>query len=219
MEYTLLGSLTVSNLLNFILVVIVVAISRSASRYITDKFDRLLTNSDNAREHFSERLATVEGVNQILDSLICDYKADRVALLEFHNGGTNVCGLPFAKVSCTHERCSVGVKLQAFHIKDYPIALFGYLVTTVLNNKHIVIPNIEALRSMDATTYQFWSENGAASLYAKLVRTLDGHPIGLLIMEYNTIHALNDDDMDALDHAAYAVGVLHSVREEKSDAK
>lgn len=214
MEYSILGELTVSNLINFALILVVVAVGRSISKYITSRLDELLDQSNKAQEHFAARLDTVEGVNQILDSLVCAYKCDRVSLLEFHNGGTNICGLPFAKVSCTHERCSVGTKLTAYHIKDYPIALFGYLITSVLNNKHIILPAIDSLKTLDVTTYQFWSDNGAQSLYAKLVKNLNGSPLGLLVVEYNEQHSLNLDDMENLDKAAYAIGVLHSVKED-----
>jgi len=216
MEYLALGEVTISNVINFMAIVVVIAVSRSVSKFVTKKCSLLLDMESKARKHFASRLDTVQGVNDILDSLICDCKCERVSLLEFHNGGTNICGLPFAKISCTHERCSIGVKLASFNIKDYPIALFGYVVAKALSTKLVMIESLDSLKATDASTYQFWTESGAKALCIRVVRNLNDMPLGILVLEFNRSLSLGTSELDKVTRAAYAVGVLHSFKESDS---
>lgn len=61
-----------------------------------------------------------------------ELNADRVAVVQFHNGCQNLSGIDFAKMSCTHEAVRPGLKPAQADFLNLPVSAFSYLTNAAL---------------------------------------------------------------------------------------
>lgn len=76
-------------------------------------------------------------INTVLDQVKDDLKADRVGLLQFHNGQTFHTGSHFQKMSCTHERVSEGTERTYASFQDIPVTAFSWWFDQVVKGAFI----------------------------------------------------------------------------------
>ena len=82
-----------------------------------------------------------------------ELNADRVVVVQFHNGCQNLSGIDFAKMSCTHEAVRPGLKPAQADFLNLPVSAFSYLTNAAFGVEPKVIMNIERLRKFDMSTY------------------------------------------------------------------
>ena len=67
-----------------------------------------------------QRLDISEEINAILLSMLHKYHASRACVLEFHNGGVNIGGLPFVKYDMVYEQINTDVDVLSSKVNDLP---------------------------------------------------------------------------------------------------
>lgn len=113
-----------------------------------------------------------------------ELNADRVAVVQFHNGCQNLSGIDFAKMSCTHEAVRPGLKPAQADFLNLPVSAFSYLTNAAFGIEPKVIMNIERLRKFDMSTYTLLKSHKAVSFALAPLVSDDQDVFGFIIVEF-----------------------------------
>lgn len=105
-------------------------------------------------------------INQELDLMTGDLKADRGWLYLFHNTGYDFLGQPFARVTNTNESTAPGIDSKVSYMKDVPVGLLSCYVVNLVEHGKAFYPDVENIIDTDRTAYNYFSDAGIKSTYA-----------------------------------------------------
>lgn len=189
---------------NFILVIIVILVYVIAQR-VTLK--QLKTIIDKGEKKFKQNFNTVvinsQVINDLLDQTLYHLNADRIYIFQYHNGGSNIQGIPFARCSNTHERCEVGVEPHIQNYQNLPLAMYGFRNDVLANGSTISIPDIEAIKKEDKSGYNLLKSQHIKSIYVVGLYTENEQILGFLGVDYvRDYKVLRPDQIDQLQSSA-----------------
>lgn len=128
-----------------------------------------------------------------------ELNADRVAVVQFHNGCQNLSGIDFAKMSCTHEAVRPGLKPAQADFLNLPVSAFSYLTSAAFGVEPKVIMNIERLRKFDMSTYTLLKSHKTVSFALAPLVSDDQDVFGFIIVEFCKIREdITSDDFQFL---------------------
>ena len=112
--------------------------------------------------------------------------ADRSYMFQFHNGGKDMLGRGFLKMSMMQEAIGQDIKSIMVKYQNAPRMMFPKLYDALDTNNYYDIPNVEDIKDKDPFTYQFMIEHGVKSALFRSIKREDGLMIGFIGMEYMT---------------------------------
>ena len=127
-------------------------------------------------------------------------KADRVWVMQFHNGGTFYpTGKSIQKFSMFYETVSPNVDSIQSSFQNIPVSLFSKSINQLLENDVITIPDFKN-DVLDTYGLKYIAEeNGCKSSYLFAIKTIDGKFMGVLGMEYvKKKHDISQEDINQL---------------------
>lgn len=142
------------------------------------------TNRIRHNELIDKRLEINTKIKNAIESFRRKMDADRVYIFEYHNGESNLNGLPFAKVSATYEILKPGVSSFKSRLQGIPSGLILEFNQNLLTNKHISVPNIIDYKDIDPVGNSVLIRPDAKSFYVALINNINGYPIGFIGMDY-----------------------------------
>jgi hypothetical protein len=110
-------------------------------------------------------------------------EADRVSILEFHNGEHYFSGRSQQKMSCTYEVVGDGISVEAHSLQNIRISNFHGLVKCISQEKTFACKDI-SIYDEDLAFRSFLQAKGVKSLFARPIKTLNGKIIGVICLEY-----------------------------------
>lgn len=140
-------------------------------------------------KHTVEEQRESRKINQfIVNQLNCLIQegADRSYMFSFHNGGTDVLGRGFLKMSMTAENVRSGVVTIMGHYQNMPRMLFPHLYEELAEHDFYNVDDIDVIKESDPCTYQFLVEHGVKNAMFRAIKREDGLMIGFIGMEYIT---------------------------------
>ena len=138
-------------------------------------------------KHTVEEQKENKRINQcIVRQLDCLIKegADRAYMFSFHNGGMDVLGRGFLKMSMTEEDVDSNVVPIMARYQNMPRMLFPKLYEQLDENDFYNVEDVNAIQREDPFTYQFMIEHGAKAAMFRAIKREDGLMIGFVGMEY-----------------------------------
>jgi len=154
-----------------------------------------------------EAITLAEKVSDKLEELKEDYDADRIYILQFHNGGHYYpTGKSIQKFSMLYEVVSDSKFSGQQTFQNIPVNLFSRSLKHLTNEDVICIPDYEDPLALTYGLKFLAQENGSKSSYLFSIRNIDGRFIGVLGVEYSTKCALSDHQLSDLQVAASAIG-------------
>lgn len=149
-------------------------------------------------------------IMMILHQVREEFDACRVYIFSYHNGGKNLIGLDFAKVSCTHEVVAKGVQPNQRWLQNMPVTLFHAFSRLILNGAGVVCPDVEAcFKDRDSGTYETLRAQCIKSCYCFGLLSDGGLPIGYLGVDYvREPKDLPESELDRLRVATERVATL-----------
>ena len=126
-----------------------------------------------------------EEVDKTLQQMLIYTDADRVDLVQYHNGGKGVNRQSFLKMSMTNEQVKIGVKPFMPEFKDQFRSVISYITKTLNEKGYCYIDSAEDVKELDPGTYEFLINRGIESKYCMAIRdTQEGYVIGFVCVEY-----------------------------------
>jgi hypothetical protein len=149
--------------------------------FIKNKFEERKQNTDIIKD----ALAVSECVESKLDAIKEDYKADRVWITQFHNGGHFYpTGKSIAKFTMLYEVVEAGTTSIQSNFQSIPVNLFSKSINRLLSNDVIEIYDY---KDKEAPTYgleYIANENSCKSGYLFAIKNIDGKFVGILGVDY-----------------------------------
>lgn len=143
-----------------------------------------MNNRIRHNELIDKRLEINAKIKNSIESFRQKVDADRVYIFEYHNGESNLNGLPFAKVSATYEILKPGVSSYKSRLQGIPSGLILEFNQNLLTNKQISVPNILDYKDVDPIGNSVLMRPDTKSFYVVLINNINGYPIGFIGMDY-----------------------------------
>lgn len=167
-----------------------------------------------AEKPLQERLAKSMDLNGKVMSLLRavqpEFKASRAYIFTYHNGGKNVLGIDYAKVSCTYEVVALGIKPQQAWLQAMPVTMVWAFVKLINSGMGVICPCIEeCFRETDSSTYETLRMQNIKSCYCVGLYSDNRMPIGFLGVDYcENVVELSEDQVDKLKIFAERIATL-----------
>jgi hypothetical protein len=146
-----------------------------------------------------DTLRVSELITSRIEHIKEEFKADRVWITQFHNGGNFYpTGKSMAKFSVMYETVDIGVNSIQTNFHNIPVNLFSKSINQLLLNDVIEIPDF---KDDNVATYglkYIAEDTGCRSEYLFSIKTIDGRFIGTLGLDYTK--RKTKLDMESINH-------------------
>lgn len=132
-------------------------------------------------EALEQRLNNNEKLHVSCEKLLYKVQADRVMILELHNGLENANGLPFSKCSATYEALELNIQPVAEQYQNVNLSLMPF--ANMIFEKGYWCGDVEEIAGIDRGLYYKMKANGTEHFAACLIEGVD-KPLALLFVSY-----------------------------------
>ena len=166
---------------------------KSATEAATEAVATQLAIQDQLHEYeMNMRMENSAALNNSVLQLMYETKADRVLLAEYHNGSSNVSGVPFLKWSVTFEafRDEMGFGV-ANEYQQQQITLYPFI--THIGDNYLYRGFVETdLKAIDKSyAYKLMAHKIEYIIVSQIVND-KGAKCGMLILEYTDASVINE---------------------------
>jgi hypothetical protein len=197
---TKIGNMTWKQVLTFFVVSLIViasiAIGSSyifANRAATDAIELQLELQQKIHDYeMNMRLKNSGALNSMVVQLMYETNADRVLLAEFHNGSSNVTGIPFLKWSVTFESFTDKMGFGVAHdYQQQQITLYPFI--THIGENYLYRGYVDTdLKSIDRSYAYRLLSHGIQYIIVSQIINEKGSKCGLLILEYTDASVIDE---------------------------
>ena len=163
--------------------------------YVKNVLDKRKTKPDMVME----TLKVSELVTSKIAHIKEEFKADRVWVTQFHNGGHFYpTGKSMAKFSVIYESVNIGVGSIQAGFQNIPVNLFSKSINQLLENDVIEIPDFKDETIATYGLKYAAEESGCKSSYLLSIKTIEGKFIGTLGLDFTK--RKTKLDMESINH-------------------
>jgi len=159
------------------------------------------------RDPLSEAFTYGEKIQEKLDTMREEYKADRIYVLQFHNGGHYYpTGKSIQKFSMFYEVVKEPRYSVRHTFQNVPVHLFSKSLKELSDKEYIAISDY---KNQTVATYglkYIAEESGTKASYLFTMRNIDDKLIGILGIDYMTTKKLDDHTVRTLQVEAASIG-------------
>jgi hypothetical protein len=158
-----------------------------------------------------EALKVSELVTDRIEEVREEFKADRVWITQFHNGGHFYpTGKSIAKFSVIYETVDVNVSSIQSNFRNIPVNLFSKSINELLINDRIIIPDYKDVTIVTYGLKYIAETTDCKSGYLFAIKTIDDKFIGTLGLDYTKQKMnLSQQSINEIEkHASVLGGVL-----------
>jgi hypothetical protein len=206
---TKIGNMTWKQVLTFFVVILIILGAVAATSYIFANRaakgaveTQLIIQQQIHDYEMNMRLQNSAALNSLVVQLMYETKADRVLLAEYHNGSSNVSGIPFLKWSVTFEsfRDEVGFSVA----NDYQlqqITLYPFI--THIGENYLYRGYVETeLKEIDKSYAYKLLSHGIEYIIVSQIVNDKGSKCGMLILEYTDASVIDEFNVKQKLHKA-----------------
>ena len=126
---------------------------------------------------YDEDVAIDKEINSVLNKLKDSLNPTRTYLVTFHNGGKDLSGLSFLKMSMRNEVTAPNIKPLQPEFQGIFRNTFSYLCNEITEKGQCYVEDREDIKEIDSSLYDFMNIRDIYSLYGKAIINNDGHII------------------------------------------
>lgn len=132
-----------------------------------------------------DTLRVSELINQRIDHIKDEFKADRVWISQFHNGGNFYpTGKSMAKFSIMYETVGASTQSVQSNFKNIPVQLFSRAINELYQNDIIQVSDFKDETIATYGLKYIAEECGSKSSYLFAIKTIEDRFIGVLSIDY-----------------------------------
>lgn len=140
-------------------------------------------------EKLTHRLQHNEKLHILVEKLLYKVNADRVLLLELHNGNTGLGGYPFAKCSATYEALNNVDYPVADQYQDLNLSLMPF--ASVLFNNGYWCGNTDELKEIDKALCYKMLGNDISHFAGIVIKGIE-KPLAFLLVKFQSIEDIHN---------------------------
>jgi len=166
----------------------------------------------------TEALAVSDKIMTKLDHIKDEFKADRVWLAQFHNGGHFYpTGKSIAKFSMVYEIVETTTKSIQSNFQNIPVSLFSKPINCLLEHDIIEIYDYKDETTATYGLKYIAEDAGSKSTYMFAIKTIDNKFIGVLTLDYTRKKVqLDHESINIIHNHATAIGGVLNTHLHKS---
>jgi len=155
-----------------------------------------------------DALQVSELVNAKIDTIRDEFKADRVWITQFHNGGNFYpTGKSMAKFTMLYETVNGSVPSVQNNFQNIPVNLFSKSINQLLEENTIVISDFKDETVATYGLKYIADESGCKSAYLFSIKSIDDKFIGVLGVDYvKKKTKLSPEDVNHISNHASSIG-------------
>ena len=134
-----------------------------------------------------------EYIDQQLSCIIRETKADRALFFSYHNGGTDILGRGFQKMSITNEQDNSWTSPVMGEFQNIPRTMFSILFKNLAKRNFYCIMDLNDIKEEDGASYQLFKSHNAKQIMCQALKTEAGLMVGFIVAEFITT---NCDDLN-----------------------
>ena len=161
------------------------------------------------------RLKVSPEINRILERILLLTGASRAYVVEFHNSGANLGGLPFFKMSCTYEALGMGIPSELVRRCNMSLLLYSTFIQSLLTRDWIKL-DVDKRSDLDSDLgYATLIERGIRMTVRVKIMDTSKKVIGYIGIDYAREQAAPPDDTAIariVREGATEVGALLSIK-------
>lgn len=104
-------------------------------------------------------------IQDTLDKLLNESGSDCAIVFQYHNGGRNRLGIPFQKMSCTHEVVRPGLSGQFSQMQNMIRSLFMVFCDKLRDEGHYFIDCTDDIKEHDPNWYRVMLDFGVRRMF------------------------------------------------------
>lgn len=128
-----------------------------------------------------------EYIDQQLSCIIRETKADRALFFSYHNGGTDILGRGFQKMSITNEQDNSWTSPVMGEFQNIPRTMFSILFKNLAKRNFYCIMDLNDIKEEDGASYQLFKSHNAKQIMCQALKTEAGLMVGFIVAEFITI--------------------------------
>ena len=201
----------ISTILKSLFLLLIISFSIAFASHPTWIFDKYLEYEEKIHaEKMSLRLRNTDKIQTLLEKNLYKIGADRIVLLELHNGANGEGGLPFYKCSATYESINDGVYPVSSQYQSVNLSLMPF-ATYLFQNRYFY-GSIEDIGDIDRALYYKMASNSAKRVYATVIEGVD-KPIAFLFVTFQNDEEIGEidwetEDLDNINHLSLEIALL-----------
>lgn len=155
-----------------------------------------------------DALQVSELVNSKIDVIRDEFKADRIWITQFHNGGNFYpTGKSMAKFTMMYETVNGNVVSIQNNFQNIPVNLFSKSINQLLEEDTIIIPDFKDETVATYGLKYIADENGCKSGYLFSIKTIDDKFVGVLGVDYvKRKNKLTQEEINHISNYASSIG-------------
>jgi hypothetical protein len=155
-----------------------------------------------------DALQVSELVNAKIDAIRDEFKADRVWITQFHNGGNFYpTGKSMAKFTMLYETVNGSVLSVQNNFQNIPVNLFSKSINQLLEDNTIIISDFKDETIATYGLKYIADESGCKSAYLFAIKSIDDKFIGVLGVDYvKKKTKLSPEDVNHISIHASSIG-------------
>jgi hypothetical protein len=124
-------------------------------------------------------------VENKLNQILADYEADRVWLIQFHNGGNFYpTGKSIPKFSMFYETLKPGAESFKDFFQNIPVSIFGRCINYLYDNDILMIQDYLNVSEELHEIRCLADDSDAKSSYSFAIKTIDNKFVGIMGMDF-----------------------------------
>lgn len=145
----------------------------------------------NAKDPVVDDVEICKRTYEYLRTMLSDVEADRITVLQFHNGGKFYSGRNIQKMSVSFEEATRGISYTREGRINMPVSYYSDFLDNLVKSGKYVVPDFDG---DDANhVRKLFSEGGPTSLFCIPVWSIDNKLIAVLCLEYVKSGASRDE--------------------------
>jgi hypothetical protein len=171
-----------------VFIMLVIIAQRNEEQRFTSLFNKLLEESS-PKDHDSVEDSKYDNLYSILHDTLSllreSVSANRVCLFMYHNGGKNLVGIPFQKMSCISESMSTGLSSISPCSQNIPRTQYSSACNELKSHGHFWINDIKGIETTDSSLYSVLFDRMTRAIYMSAIYdNLNSNVIGFVTVEY-----------------------------------
>lgn len=149
-------------------------------------------------EQYRALLKNEADVSRVLRLIRHDIFADRILIIQFHNGVHSIAHNHLYKMTASTEAITQELEPIAHTIKDYPAGYLGNMIDKIMSNEIITIDDVDKQaieQPENRAIFKILKSQGVESAYLMPMSNAYGRVFGFALIEYVVKPQVISDEM------------------------
>lgn len=161
-----------------------------------DNFKQISASLKTQKKDYTRQIKNEANITPLLSDIRHNTHADRVCIVQYHNGVHSIANNSLLKASMTHERLGLNVTSVMNSVQNWPANYLGKINDEIFNHRYVAHHDAKALLDCPDLRglYEQIKSRGVQSIYCFPLHDAFGQVFGIGVVQYTQKkHELNSE--------------------------